>query len=172
MERLIPPREAADQAGAEERARVHAEIYRRKEVSSAATVLVADDEEHVRRLLEVNLQRAGYRVVSTSDAEKVADLAREEVPAVIVLDLMMPAPHPTAHQVLTALEAHPSTCSIPVILLTGRGSPRSARREGDELLAHDLICLRKPFNPMELLTLIHRTLGDSGSYTPPPRLRD
>jgi two-component system alkaline phosphatase synthesis response regulator PhoP/two-component system response regulator VicR len=161
LERLIPAREAADPGGAAGRARVHAELYRTSGLFRPAVVLVADDEPHVVRLVEVNLQRAGYRVVSTGDAARVAALAAEENPALVILDLMMPDAR-SGYRALAELEAHPTTCGTPVILLTG-GGPL-------EPFSCNVLRLQKPFNPMELLYIIQRTLGGKGSYTPHNRL--
>jgi len=53
-------------------------------------ILVADDEPDVLNLLALNLQRAGFEVLKAEDGEQALKVAREELPSLLVLDLMMP----------------------------------------------------------------------------------
>jgi CheY-like chemotaxis protein len=79
-------------------------------------VLVIDDDPNVRDLLQRQLGRDGYRVIAAADGAHGLALARENKPAVITLDVMMPGMDGWA--VLTALKADPDTADIPVIMMT------------------------------------------------------
>jgi DNA-binding response OmpR family regulator len=102
-------------------AEVAAEVTRRTEdpnrfLTSAATVLVIDDDPAVQDLLRRSLEKDGFRVEVAADGKRGLALARELKPAVITLDVMMPSLD--GWSVLTALKADPVTASIPVIMLT------------------------------------------------------
>ena len=58
--------------------------------SETATVLVADDEPHLLRLVKFRLEREGYEVLTAADGEAALQVARDEQPDLCVLDVMMP----------------------------------------------------------------------------------
>jgi two-component system, NtrC family, sensor kinase len=80
------------------------------------TVLVIDDDEAVRDLMQRFLGREGFRVVATARGEDALRLAREIAPDAITLDVMMPGMDGWA--VLAALKADPATADIPVVMVT------------------------------------------------------
>ena len=118
---------------------------------SGKLILVVDDERHIVRLVEVNLQRAGYVVIKAYDGREALEKARSENPDLVVLDVMMPDMDGLA--VLKNLKADAATAHIPVILLTAKALDADVFpgwRSG-------LDCnLSKPFKPMDLLDLIRR----------------
>ena len=79
-------------------------------------VLVIDDDPAVRELMERSLTREGHRVLHAADGPDGLRIAREQRPAVITLDVMMPGMDGWA--VLSALKADPATAAIPVVMLT------------------------------------------------------
>ena len=79
-------------------------------------VLVIEDEEQIRGLVEKILLGAGYSVVSTSDPTRAMELARRESPDLILCDIAMPALD--GYGVLKALQADPATARFPVVFLT------------------------------------------------------
>jgi CheY-like chemotaxis protein len=85
-------------------------------VTGEGTVLVVDDDEAVRELMQRFLGREGFRVVATGRGEEALRLAREIAPDAITLDVMMPGMDGWA--VLTALKADAATADIPVIMVT------------------------------------------------------
>ncbi len=100
---------------------VAAEVTRRTDQSnrlltSAATVLVIDDDPAVHDLMRRSLEKDGFRVEVAADGKRGLELARQLKPAVITLDVMMPSMD--GWSVLTALKADPATADIPVIMLT------------------------------------------------------
>src|SRR5688572_4245944 len=88
--------------------------------SAAGSVLVVDDEERARKLVAVALRRAGYEVTLASDGTEALERVGEATPDLILSDVMMPGVD--GLELLRRLRAEPSTRSIPVILLTGKGA--------------------------------------------------
>jgi signal transduction histidine kinase/CheY-like chemotaxis protein len=84
--------------------------------AGGGTVLVVDDDEAVRELMQRFLGREGFRVVATGRGEEALRLAREIAPDAITLDVMMPGMDGWA--VLAALKADPLTADIPVVMVT------------------------------------------------------
>ena len=117
---------------------------------SGKRILVVDDERHIVRLIEVNLQRAGYEVIKAYNGREALEKARSENPDVVVLDAMMPGMDGFA--VLKNLKADPATAHIPVIMLTTKGQDEDAVRDLPGV--HCYLC--KPFSPMDLLDSIRR----------------
>ena len=85
-------------------------------VSAMTTVLVIDDEPAVRDLMSRSLGSEGIRIVTAADGEEGLNKARELVPDLVFLDVMMPKMDGWA--VLTALKADPKLMRIPVVMLT------------------------------------------------------
>ena len=85
-------------------------------VSAMTTVLVIDDEPAVRDLMSRSLGSEGIRIVTAADGEEGLNRARELVPDLVFLDVMMPKMDGWA--VLTALKADPKLMRIPVVMLT------------------------------------------------------
>jgi DNA-binding response OmpR family regulator len=117
-------------------------------------VLVADDDDDIRDLVAFRLDRAGYEVLRAGDGQQALDLAREHVPALAVLDVMMPKL--TGYDVTRELRADAATSRIPVILLTARVQEADVAR-GFEAGADDYV--KKPFSPQELKARVQAVLG-------------
>ena len=117
----------------------------------AKKILAVDDERHIVRLVEVNLQRAGYEVVTAFDGKEALEKVKAENPDLVVLDVMMP--FMDGFEVLRNLKANPETAEIPVIMLTAKAQDADVFRGWQS----GVDCyLTKPFNPMELLTFVKR----------------
>src|SRR5256714_9080896 len=126
----------------------------------AKKILAVDDERHIVRLVEVNLQRAGYEVVTAYDGKEALEKVKSENPDLVVLDVMMP--YMDGFEVLKNLKADPITAEIPVIMLTAKAQDADVFRGWQS----GVDCyLTKPFNPMELLTFVKR-IFDSVGGTP------
>jgi DNA-binding response OmpR family regulator len=114
-------------------------------MSEPAKVLVADDEPHLLRLVQYRLEREGYEVLTASDGDEALAKAREALPDLCVLDVMMP--RRSGFDVLRELRAGDATADIKVIMLTARAQDRDVDA-GFQLGADDYIT--KPFSPQEL----------------------
>ena len=117
-------------------------------------VLVADDDDDIRDLVAFRLDRAGYEVLRAGDGQQALDLAKEHVPDLAVLDVMMPKL--TGYDVTRELRADAATSRIPVILLTARVQEADVAR-GFEAGADDYV--KKPFSPQELKARVQAVLG-------------
>jgi CheY-like chemotaxis protein/anti-sigma regulatory factor (Ser/Thr protein kinase) len=82
--------------------------------AGAACVLVIDDDEHVRELMQRLLKREGYRTIVAATGEQGLELARSSRPDVITLDVLMPGKD--GWSVLNQLKADPELAGIPVIM--------------------------------------------------------
>lgn len=121
-------------------------------------ILAVDDERHIVRLVEVNLQRAGYEVVTAFDGREALEKVKSEHPDLVVLDVMMP--YMDGFEVLKNLKADPATAEIPVIMLTAKAQDADVFRGWQS----GVDCyLTKPFNPMELLTFVKRIFDSLNS---------
>jgi len=136
-------------------------------VSTKETVLVVDDEQHIIELIEFNLRKEGYTVVTVQSGESALEAAVDSAPSLIVLDLMLPGIDGLT--VCRKLKADPDTASIPIIMLTARSDDADVVT-GLELGADDY--LTKPFSPRVLVARIRAVLRrrgesetDSGSGT-------
>ncbi len=116
-------------------------------------VLVVDDEVHIRRLIEVNLARAGYRIGTAGDGVEALEKIRAERPDLVVLDVMMP--RMDGFELLRRLKSDPQLESVPVLMLTARAQDADIFR-GWSGGADGY--LTKPFNPFDLVTWVRRTL--------------
>jgi CheY-like chemotaxis protein len=110
------------------------------------TILVADDDPSVRRLLRVVLTRAcECEVREAADGVAALACARESQPSLVILDIQMPGL--TGLEACQALKADPATRHIPVWILTGCSEPTvvsAAVAAGADGF------FRKPFHPREL----------------------
>ena len=112
-------------------------------------VLVVEDEQDVAELLRYNLNRAGYDVMSAPNGADAVKMARDIVPDVILLDVMVPQLN--GWEVCRRLKSDPATQSIPIIMVTGRVE------EGDKVLGFELGAddyVTKPFSPRELIARV------------------
>ena len=117
------------------------------------TILVGEDEEHARALLEIKLRNSGYEVVTAEDGEAALKQTLALLPDLVVLDIMMPAM--TGFEVLAALKQNPSTSSIPIILVSAQSNEENILK-GLRLGANDYMV--KPFSPHELVARVKTLL--------------
>lgn len=117
----------------------------------AKHVLAVDDEIFIRRLIEVNLLRAGYRVTTAEDGQDALEKIRAERPDLVVSDVMMP--RMDGFELLKQVKMDPELNDLPILMLTAKAQDADIFKgwqSGAEAY------LTKPFNPMELLTFVKR----------------
>lgn len=120
-------------------------------------IAVVEDDESIRRSLQMNLELEGYRVVTACDGEEGIALIQEQQPDVVILDVMMPK----KDGLHACKELRTAGCSTPIILLTARSA------EIDKVLGLDLGAddyLAKPFGMMELVARVRAQLRRSKSF--------
>jgi two-component system phosphate regulon response regulator PhoB len=118
------------------------------------TILIVDDERDVVDLLAYNLQKEGFKTITASNGRMALKKAREEGPALITLDIMMP--QLDGAEVCKQLKADYQTSAIPIIMLSARNEEVD-RIVGLELGADDYVT--KPFSPREFTLRIKNLIG-------------
>lgn len=116
-------------------------------------ILVVDDEPDAIELARFNLRAAGYDVITAENGNAALRLARESIPDLILLDVMLP--EVDGLEVCKILRRHPQTAAIPIILLTAKAAEID-RVLGLELGADDYVT--KPFSPRELILRVRNRL--------------
>lgn len=113
-------------------------------------ILVVDDEPDIVRLIEIHLEKGGFKVISAFSGPEALRLAEEEKPSLITLDIMMEDMN--GFEVLRALKDNPKTAHIPIVMLS--------------IIADEYKCLRvgassfltKPIEPKKLIGVINNLL--------------
>ncbi len=113
-------------------------------------ILVVDDESRMVRFVRMNLELEGYQVTEASNGLEALDRVRDELPDMVLLDVMMPE-----MDGFETLERLREISTVPVIMLTVKGDEED-RIRGLELGADDYIT--KPFSPRELASRIRAVL--------------
>ena len=92
-------------------------------------ILLVEDSKFLRMATQRALITAGYEVISSSDGEEALRLAREHLPALILLDVMLPKM--SGPDVMRVLKNDPATAAIPVMMLTGLSQKNAKQLEKD-----------------------------------------
>ena len=119
-------------------------------------ILVVDDDEQIRELVELKLTRAGYDVRTAADGGAGLAAAKALRPSLVVLDIGMPLVN--GIEVCERLRDAPATADVPIILLTARGHDGDVER-GFLAGADDYVV--KPFSLNELLSRIRSLARDA-----------
>jgi len=126
------------------------------------TVVVIDDEKDLLELVRYNLEKEGYAVVGALDGKSGLDVVRRQLPALVLLDLMLP--DMDGLEVCRRLRGEGRTASVPIIMLTAKAA-EADRVVGLEVGADDYIT--KPFSPRELLARVKAVLRRGAGQTQP-----
>ncbi|WP_323159067.1 EAL domain-containing response regulator [Pseudomonas viridiflava] len=118
-----------------------------------ATILIVDDDVHVRDLLEVLLQNQHYRTQTAESGEQALEMVEKHAPDLILLDIMMPGMD--GYEVASRLKSGKTTSNIPIIMLSALDE-RSARISGLEAGAEEY--LNKPVDSGELWLRVRNLL--------------
>ena len=122
----------------------------------AETIQVVDDDPRSRRLTRDLLQLSGYAVIEAVDGEKGIELAKQEKPDLILMDIMMPKMD--GYTACDAIKRSEATKGIPVVMLTILGY--ELNKELAQKLGADGY-IAKPFSRQELLSAITQFLPTS-----------
>ena len=121
----------------------------------APRVLIVEDDPNVAEVVARYLEREGYRVETTADGAVGLERALQDLPDLVVLDLMLPSMG--GLEVCRRLR---EVAPVPVIMLTARGE-EADRIAGLELGADDYVA--KPFSPRELTARVRAVLRRAGA---------
>jgi two-component system alkaline phosphatase synthesis response regulator PhoP len=116
-------------------------------------IVVIEDEPDIVEVICYNLQREGYQVSSTTRGDEGLELVRNQSPALVILDLMLPGMDGLS--VCQQIKSDPLTHSTPVIIISAKGE-ESDVVIGLGLGADDYIA--KPFSPREMLARVKAVL--------------
>jgi CheY-like chemotaxis protein len=117
-------------------------------------ILVVDDDPEIVTMLSLRLGRRGYDVQTASDGHQAIELAKREVPALILLDVMMPGK--SGWEVARALKADPVTDRIKIVMVTAIGE--QVNEMTSPLYGADAH-IDKPFEFERLEEIVTRLLG-------------
>lgn len=122
--------------------------------STAATILVCEDDPSIRLLFRLTIEPHGYRVVEAGDGRSAIELARSVMPDLIVVDMRLPDRN--GIEIVRTLRESPAFEKTPILMATG------SMQSGERLTAEDAgvdAFLYKPFSMVRLVTEIQRLLG-------------
>lgn len=122
-------------------------------MSTKEKILVAEDEPGMLRLIESNLERAGFVVGQVTNGNEVAARVLAWKPALLLLDVMLPGK--SGFEVCRGLKNDPRTRQMPIVLLTAKALEQD-RVQGLEQGADDYVT--KPFSPRELVLRVQARL--------------
>ena len=116
------------------------------------TILIVEDNDEIRSYIKTNLEKS-YKIIEAKNGEEGFNLATEQIPDIIISDIMMPVLD--GYALSKKLKAEKRTSHIPIILLTAKASQRD-KIEGLQTGAEDYLI--KPFDPLELQLRVRNTL--------------
>ena len=128
-------------------------------------IIVVDDETDVADLISFHLTKAKYDVTIVADGASALPMIRQEMPALVVLDLMLPGI--SGLEICRMLKSDARTAAIPVIMLTAKAEEMD-RISGFEIGADDYVV--KPFSPREFVLRVNAVIRRKPDAVPPERL--
>ena len=126
-----------------------------------ASVLIVDDEQHIRLLIEQTLEPLedeGVELLTAGDGETALGVVEQHRPTLVFLDVMMPKRN--GFEVCRAIKQELGLSDTYVVMLTAKGQAYD-REQGLDVGAD--VYLTKPFDPDELLDLARRVLDGEGA---------
>jgi CheY-like chemotaxis protein len=130
--------------------------------TTVALIVVADDDDDLRPLMELMLERDGHTVVAKVDGAAALQAVREHRPDAVVSDIDMP--HMSGIELCAAIRADPELAHLPVVLASGSILPQDNRPAEAQATA----MLRKPFLGRDLVACVNKALavGHVGGQPP------
>lgn len=124
----------------------------------AGVILIVENDESNRRLMEQILGFAGYQYFSAANGQEALEVLDRTHVDVILIDILMPVLD--GYETTGILRARPDTASVPVVAVTAYAMPGDRERA---LSAGCTDYLPKPFRPGQLLDVVARMLAQSGT---------
>jgi DNA-binding response OmpR family regulator len=119
-------------------------------------ILIVDDQPAVRELVSVTLEIGPYHILTAENGDQALELARAELPELMLLDIQMPGGSLDGLDVCRILKSDERTKDITIIILTAKGQDWD-RQAGQDAGADDYFV--KPFSPLELMNKVEHILG-------------
>ncbi len=118
-------------------------------------ILIVDDQPAVRELVSVTLEIGPYQILAAATGNEALEIARAEMPDLILLDIQMPGGTLDGLDVCRLLKGDPQTRDLFIIMLTAKGQDWD-KQAGYEAGADDYIV--KPFSPLDLMRKVEAVL--------------
>jgi len=115
-------------------------------------ILVVEDQDSIRRMIEALVQARGYQVTAVSSGAKAIDVAMTDTPDIVLLDLNLPGQY-DGFDVCQRLRSDPTTRTVPVVIISAMDDDESRSRA---TAAGATAYYTKPFSPIALLKEIDR----------------
>lgn len=123
-------------------------------VGPVKTILIADDEEDLRLLVQVTLEHPSYRILTAVDGCAAMDAVCTHIPDLLILDWMMPGLN--GCEVVRNIRLRSDTARIPIVMLTAKDGLDAREQMASLNLAGYLV---KPFSPLELIQKVREVLA-------------
>jgi DNA-binding response OmpR family regulator len=127
-------------------------------MSSPKRVLIVDDDENLRSILEALLEPKGHEIIQAADGEEGLQQVKAAHPDIIILDGMMPKK--SGFQLAYELKNHPAYESIPIIMLTGIDRASGKTQEYWEEKSRADLYIAKPFDYKKLVETVQKMLRE------------
>jgi len=124
-------------------------------------VLLVDDEPNILLSLKFLMQKEGYEVLVAENGDEAISIARQHLPDLVILDVMLPSPN--GYEVCQTLRAEPGLTGTHILMLTAKSNP-AEREKGLAMGADDYIS--KPFSNRELVDKVRSILGPDRAVSP------
>ncbi len=124
---------------------------------SSTTILIAEDDERLLFALKIRFEAMGFHVIATTNGQHALEMARQQPPDLLVLDINMPGYD--GFGLVEVMDAIPTLTAIPVIYISGAVDEQLLQTKGERMGA--IATIRKPFEIDDLIQSVRLVL-------PPP----
>lgn len=121
---------------------------------SAKTILITDDEPHMRRLLEFSIRRTGHNILQADSGEAALSIIETQSVDLLLIDFGLTGI--TGLDTIRTIRQQTESEDLPVVLITARGDT-GIRTEAEA--SNVTAFITKPFSPIELSALVQKILG-------------
>jgi DNA-binding response OmpR family regulator len=119
-------------------------------------ILIVDDQLEVRELVQVTLEIGDYQILAAENGEQALEVAKNERPDIILLDIMMPGSDIDGLEVCRRLKNDPEMVDTTIVMLSAKGQ-ESDIKAGREAGADDYFT--KPFSPIALIEKVEEAMN-------------
>ena len=118
-------------------------------------ILIVDDHEEIRKLVEITLRVEDYRILQAKNGEEAIEVVKAEKPDLIIMDIVMPG-NIDGVEATRILKNDPETKACTIIMLTSKSDEEDIEK-GMDAGANDYFT--KPFSPLDLIKKVEEVLG-------------
>jgi two-component system, OmpR family, phosphate regulon response regulator PhoB len=118
-------------------------------------ILIVDDHEEIRKLVEITLRVEDYQILQAKNGEEAIEIVKAETPDLIIMDVVMPGKIDGV-EATRILKKDPETKACTILILTSKSDEEDIEK-GMDAGANDYFT--KPFSPLELIRKVEEVLG-------------